>query len=123
MCGRPFTVEDFEAQALAAALSGWERLVYVQVRHKHEVLCGVAHDAFNIRDTSLEFIKVRTCVDDKCYRSVDVRQCSGLDGRCVCAEVDAAPAVGAGEARTAGAALIVPLGNTGTTVAGGSRHG
>lgn len=119
----PFTADDFGAQALGAALSGWGRLVHVQVRFKRETFCGVAYDAFRIRDTSQEYIRVRFGLDDKCFSSANVRQCSGLDGRCLCAERDAsAPhAVAEREARAACGAVAVPLGNTGTTVAGARR--
>lgn len=88
----------------------------VQVRKRGVVLCGRVLEAAPAREgQDADWFKVDCYLGQLWFASTNVRQCSGLDGRCTCVDSDEA----AGSVRAcanAPAASAVPPGNTGTTV-------
>lgn len=93
-------------------------VVQVQVRKRGVVLCGRVLEAAPARDgQDTDWFKVDCYLGQLWFPHNNVRQCSGLDGRCTCVDADEAagdPCACAGVP----AASAVPPGNTGTTVGG-----
>ncbi|MFG6485208.1 hypothetical protein ACG04R_00920 [Roseateles sp. BYS78W] len=116
--GLPLTFAAYVAP-MAAALVRREfaPAMRVQVRKHGAVFCGrVLEGAPANAQRDVDLFKVDCCLGQLWFSAKNVRQCSGLDGRCGCDE-------GPGEARAcAGApgASAVPPGNTGTTVVEGA---
>lgn len=92
----------------------------VQVRKRGVVLCGRVIEAAPAReDQDADWFKVDCYLGQLWFAGANVRLCSGLDGRCMCTDVDEAPE-GARACAGAPGASTVPPGNTGTTVVGGA---
>lgn len=91
----------------------------VQIMRKGETLCGVVLDGFA---GTVGMFKCRTDIGEGWVQAHKVRQCSGVDGRCACAQEAASTAARSGRGTSTGrgdALGAVPLGNTGTTVGHG----
>lgn len=116
---QPLTIDVF---ARAYRVSSPEP-VRVQVMKRGVVLCGLPVDFAETRDAGLMF-KVSTSIGPMWVTQRNTRQCSGVDGHCMCAGEDLAARGDAerrasGETGRGGACCVPPLGNTGgTTVAG-----
>lgn len=120
--GEPFTWLAWSAPRLAqyVATGTLPDSARVQVRKRGVVLCGRVLEAAPAREgQDADWFKVDCYLGQLWFASTNVRQCSGLDGRCTCVDADEA----AGSVRAcahAPAALSVPPGNTGTTVVEGA---
>lgn len=90
--------------------------IHVQVQKRGVKLCGRVLEAAPAREgQDTDWFKVDCYLGQLWFAHTNVRQCSGLDGRCHCAATDAAPA-GTRACAGASGASTVPPGNTGTTV-------
>lgn len=116
---QPLTIDVF---AHAYRVSSPEP-VRVQVMKRGEVLCALPVDYVETRDAGLMF-KVLTSIGPMWVTQRNTRQCSGVDGHCMCAGEDLAARGDAGRRASTGrggACCVPPPGNTGgTTVAGAS---
>ena len=114
----PLTFVEFDAPRLRHYIETGALLPLprVQVRKRGVVLCGRVLEAAPAREgQDADWFKVDCYLGQLWFAGTNVRQCSGLDGRCTCVDVDEAAG---GPRACAGvpAASAVPPGNTGTTV-------
>lgn len=119
--GVPLTFAAWLGIGLAHHIAtGRAPVVRVQVRKRGVVLCGRVLEAAPAREgQETDWFKVDCYLGQLWFADSNVRQCSALDGRCMCTdEAD----VSGGDRACAGApgASAVPPGNTGTTVVEGA---
>lgn len=120
--GQPLTFARWLAPRLAPWLVDQSiPVMRVQVRKRGVMFCGRVLEASPAREgQDSDWFKVDCQLGQLWFAGSNVRQCSGLDGRCHC-EGEAAQ-VTEGDRACAGAsgACAVPPGNTGTTVLEGA---
>jgi len=83
----PYTHSDHAVACQEAAQSGVTLRAWVQVKTNQSAHCAAILDAWTSSD-GLDFWKLRVTEPMRFTGSFpvkSVRQCSGLDGRCVCA--------------------------------------
>lgn len=107
----PLKLSRFYAHTFSEASGS----MHVQIARKGITFCAVVHDGFEGEDGT-QFFKVVSLLGTGWVRGANVRQCSGIDGRCVCAGERGQDK---GEPASLSPARAVPLGNTGTTVVEG----
>lgn len=116
--GQPLTFAAYLAPMVAAlARHEFAPVMRVQVRKRGFVLCGrVLEGAPRREGQDADWFKVDCYLGQLWFAGSNVRQCSGLDGRCHCADESAQATGDARACAGAPGTCAVPPGNTGTTV-------
>lgn len=119
--GVPFTFAAWMGVRLREYIAtGRKPAVHVQVQKRGVVLCGRVLEAAPAREgQDSDWFKVDSYLGQSWFTSNNVRQCSGLDGRCHCADVREEAGCPRACAGAPGASLVPP-GNTGTTLVEGA---